>query len=599
MFANIANLPQNLVFFSEENVRNHTNYQKALLIASIQGKIFTLGAKFQPLLPRIIVFFVLPVVIFCGMTGCGSRQSTSGYKILRYNESAGINSLDPAFSGRVENIWAIQQIFNGLVQADSAMNIKPCLAHKWDIAANQLEYTFYLRRDVFFHSNACFGDKKARKMVASDLVYSLNRIADPSTASSGAWTVSPIARNEKGELKIESVGDSILKIFLKEPFSPFLKILATPYCSVIPKEAIQYYGNDFRKNPVGTGPFFLQTWKEGEKLILRKNPVYFEQINGKPLPYLDAVVFSFLKDKQTAFLEFIKGNFDFISGVDGSYKDELLNASGTLRAKYHGKVMLKKTPYLKTDYLGFYLGNKQSGTLPEAYRNKLVRQAISLGIDRKKMIRYLRNNIGMAAGGSILPPVLQAHQNHKKEVLGYDPAKAKRLLEQAGFKDGKGLPELPLVTSPVYQDLCEFIQKQLEEIGIPVKTEIMMPAINTEMIAAGKAGFFRKSWIADYPDAENYFLLFLEKNFAPDGPNYAHFKNENFEKCYRKMLQENNVSRREILIRQADSLLQDEMPVIPLYYDEVVYFIRPQIQFLNPNAQNFPQFKYVDKPADE
>lgn len=306
-----------------------------------------------------------------------------------------------------------------------------------------------------------------------------------------------------------------------------------------------------------------------------------------------------MKDKQTAFLEFIKGNFDFISGVDGSYKDELLNAGGALRSKYHGKVILKKTPYLKTDYLGFYLGKEHPETLPEPYRSKWVRQAISLGIDREKMIRYLRNNIGLAANGSILPPVLQTDLKLERQKNYYNPEKAKLLLEKAGYKNGQGLPELKLVTSPVYQDLCEFIQKQLEEIGIPVKTEVMMPAINTEMIAAGKAGFFRKSWIADYPDAENYFLLFLEKNFAPDGPNYAHFKNENFEKWYRQMLQENNPESRENLIRKADSLLQEEMPVIPLYYDEVVYFLQPELQHLNPNAQNFPQFKYVDKPADE
>lgn len=534
-----------------------------------------------------------------GISGCHQEQSTSGYKILRYNESAGINSLDPASSGRVENIWAIQQIFNGLVQADSLMHIKPCLAERWEISSDQLEYTFYLRRDVYFHENACFGQRKTRKLVAADILYSFNRIADPATASSGAWTVSPIARDENGSLTMLSIGDSIVSIKLKEPFSPFLKILATPYCSVLPKEAIDYYGKDFRKNPVGTGPFFMQTWKEGEKLILRKNKLYFEKTKGKSLPYLDAVVFSFLKDKQTAFLEFIKGNFDFISGVDGSYKDELLNAGGALRSKYHRKVILKKTPYLKTDYLGFYLGNEHPETLPEPYRNKWVRQAISLGIDREKMIRYLRNNIGLAANGSILPPVLQTDLKHERQKNYYNPEKAKLLLEKAGYKNGKGLPELKLVTSPVYQDLCEFIQKQLEEIGIPVKTEVMMPAINTEMIAAGKAGFFRKSWIADYPDAENYFLLFLEKNFAPDGPNYAHFKNENFEKWYRQMLQENNPESRENLIRKADSLLQEEMPVIPLYYDEVVYFLQPELLHLNPNAQNFPQFKYVDKPADE
>lgn len=556
------------------------------------------GSINQPLvlvLKRLSLLFSLLML----MTACSERQSTSGFKILRYNESAGINSLDPANASRVENIWAIQQIFNGLVQTDSLMNIIPCLATRWEISANQLEYTFHLRKGVNFHESECFGPQKKRELKAADVIYSLNRIADPATASSGAWTVAPIERNANGRLKIENHGDSILTIFLNQAFSPFLKILATPYCSVIPQEAIEFYGKDFRKHPVGTGPFYLKTWKEGEKLILRKNESYFEKLNGKSLPLLDAVVFSFLKDKQTAFLEFVKGNFDFISGVDGSFKDELLNASGELRSKYKQSVVLKKTPYLKTDYLGFYLGNENPETLKDPYRNKMVRQAISLGIDREKMIRYLRNNIGKASEGSILPPVLQSKAKHKTPQGAYNPKRAKELLEEAGYKNGKGLPELKLVTSSAYQDLCEYIQKQLEEIGIPVKTEVMMPAINTEMIAAGKAGFFRKSWIADYPDAENYFLLFLAKNKAPDGPNYSHFNNPEFETLYQKLLLKEEAESKEVMIAAADSILQEEMPVIPLYYDEVVYFVKPSVKFLSPNAQNFPAFKYVDKPADE
>lgn len=539
------------------------------------------------------------LILILLISACGKDQSTAGYKILRYNESAGINSLDPANASRVENIWAIQQIFNGLVQADSQMQIRPCLAEKWEIAENKLEYTFHLKKGIYFHSNPCFKPSGKKEMTAMDVLFSLNRIADPATASSGAWTVAPIERRSDGSLRMEAIGKYTVKIFLKKPFSPFLKILATPYCSVIPAEAIEFYGKEFRKNPVGTGPFYLKTWKEGEKLILLKNENYFEQWNGKKLPLLDAVVFSFLKDKQTAFLEFVKGNFDFISGVDGSYKDELLNASGELRAKYKQGVVLKKTPYLKTDYLGFYLGSENAETLPAAYKNKLVRQAIFHGIDREKLIRYLRNNIGKASEGSILPPVLRKQNLRAAKHSAYDQQRAKQLLEQAGFKNGKGLPELKLVTSSAYQDICEYIQKQLEEIGIPIKTEVMMPAINTEMIASGKAGFYRKSWIADYPDAENFYLLFLSQNKSPDGPNYSHFSKQEFENIYLQLLLKEEGENKEELIAAADSLLLDEMPVIPLYYDEVVYFIKPYVKNLSPNAQNFPSFKYVDKPADE
>ncbi len=133
------------------------------------------------------------------------------------------------------------------------------------------------------------------------------------------------------------------------------------YASVVPKEVVENPEIDFRSNPIGTGPFQFKLWEENVKLVLRKNPLYFEKdAEGKSLPYLEAVAITFLPDKQSGFLQFIQGKLDFISGLDPSYKDEILTQRGTLQDKYKNEVNLITGPYLNTEYLGFRFAGTKS-----------------------------------------------------------------------------------------------------------------------------------------------------------------------------------------------------------------------------------------------
>ncbi|NTW23400.1 MAG: ABC transporter substrate-binding protein, partial [Lentimicrobium sp.] len=231
-------------------------------------------------------------------------RDIEGKTVFRYNETAGITSLDPAFARNQANIWAVNQLFNGLVQLDSALMIQPCIAKSWSVSPDGKTYTFFLRNDVSFHDHFLFQNGKGRKVTAKDFVFSLQRLADKSVASPGAWVMGPVAI-ENGKPAITSVDDTTLVIRLNNAFPPFLGMLSMQYCFVVPKEAISYFKTDFRSNPVGTGPFRFKLWKEGVKLVMLKNSNYFETENGKRLPYLDAVAVSFIIDKQTAFLEFI------------------------------------------------------------------------------------------------------------------------------------------------------------------------------------------------------------------------------------------------------------------------------------------------------
>ncbi|RLD55602.1 MAG: ABC transporter substrate-binding protein, partial [Bacteroidetes bacterium] len=517
--------------------------------------------------------------------------------VFRYNESKGIATLDPAFAKNQTVIWPINQLFNGLVQMNDSLKVMPCIAKNWEISNKGRLYTFYLRNDVYFHDNKIFKSAKGRRVVASDFVYSLNRIQDNKTASPGAWIFDKLDKNQDNNfIGLKAVNDSVLQIYLKDPFPAFLGLLTMQYCSVVPKEIVEYYGRDFRSHPVGTGPFKFKIWKEGEKLVLVKNKNYFEtDVDGNKLPYLDAVAITFINDKQSEFLEFVQGNIDFLSGIHASYKDELITRGGKLNPKYRNKFNMSTQAYLNTEYLGILSDDSLAIVKKSPLKNKLIRQAINYGFDRRKMMTYLRNNIGTPATSGFVPKGLPSFSATKVKGYEFNPDKARKLLLKAGFPNGKGLPEITLMTTSDYLDICEYIQHQLSLIGINVNIDISTGASFRDMVANSKLIFFRGSWIADYPDAENYLALFYSKNFSPKGPNYTHFKSEEYDKLYELAMNEQDENIRIKYYRKMDKIIIDEAVVVPLYYDEVVRFTQKNIVNMGSNPMNLLILKKVKK----
>jgi peptide/nickel transport system substrate-binding protein len=510
--------------------------------------------------------------------------------VFRYNESKGISTLDPAFAKSQTIIWPVSQIFNGLVQMDRNTSIQPCIASDWEISNDGRTYIFNLRNDVVFHKSSVF-EKGTRKVVAHDFVYSLKRLFDAKTASPGAWVMNYLDKDtlDNGLL---AQNDSVLVIQLKQAFPGFLGILTMAYCSVVPEEVVEYYGKNFRNHPIGTGPFYMKKWREGEKLVLRKNNNYFEKDDvGNPLPKLEAIAISFVSDKQSEFLEFSKGNIDFISGVHNSYKDELLSRSGNLQTKYQDQINISKAPYLNTEYLGF-LVKSEMGTVS----NKYLRKAINFGFDRVKMLSYLRNNIGTAAQQGFIPKGLLAFDEDRKGYV-YNKDSALYYLDLAGFPKGKNIPEITLTTTSDYVDLCEYIQHELSDLGFKIAIDISSGATFRDQVATSKLDFFRGSWIADYPDAENYLSLFYSKNFSPNGPNYTHFENLEYDNLYESSLKEVNDSIRRVLYGKMDMILIEEAPVVPLFYDEIIRFSRKNVRNFETNAMNMLFLKDVYKES--
>ncbi|PTX62867.1 peptide/nickel transport system substrate-binding protein [Kordia periserrulae] len=531
-----------------------------------------------------LIFKQLPfLVIILIVVSCQQKQSENrDHLVFRYNEHANITSLDPAFAKDQRNIWAVHQLFNGLVEMDNELNVIPAIAKSWNVSEDALTYTFTLRDDVQFHKHELFGKDSTRIVTAHDFEYSFGRILDDKLASSGRWIF-------KSVQNFKAIDKTTFQIQLKQPFPAFLSLLTMKYCSVVPKEIVEHYGNDFRANPIGTGPFQFKIWEENTKLVLRRNPNYFEKDDkGNKLPYLEAVAITFLPDKQSEFLQFVQGNIDFLNSLDPSYQDEILNAAGQLRKKYTTDINLISGPYLNTEYLGIYIGDSSNVS-----SHHLLRKAMNYSFDRKKMITYLRSGIGTPAIHGFIPKGLPGFDNI--EGFTYQPERAKELVKNYIKETGNSNPEVSITTNGQYLNFCEYIQRELEKIDIKASVNVIPASTLRELRSKGELPIFRASWIADYPDAENYLSLFYSKNFTPNGPNYTHFKNAQFDTWYETALRETNALNRAKLYTKMDSLLISEAPLIPLYYDQVVRFTQNNVQGLGINALNLLELKRVRK----
>ncbi|AXO79794.1 ABC transporter substrate-binding protein [Olleya aquimaris] len=529
-----------------------------------------------------INYFILLAFISSILSCTNQEKNNKDHLVFRYNEHKNIGSLDPAFAKDNADIWAVNQLFNGLVQMDDSLLVKPSIAKRWTISENALQYRFVLRDDVYFHKHKLFKKDSTRIVTAYDFEYSFNRILDPKIASSGRWIFNKIKH-------FEAVNDSVFNITLKQPFPAFLGLLTMKYCSVVPKEITEHYGTDFRANPIGTGPFKFKRWEENVKLVFRKNNQYFEtDAKGETLPYLEAVAITFLPDKQSEYMQFIQGNLDFLNSLDASYQDDILTTKGNLRDKYANTIDLIRGPYLNTEYLAFFMESELN-----EIQSKRIREAVNYGFDKQKMMTYLRNGIGIPATGGFIPKGLPGYSS----TIGYtyQPEKAKQLIEDYKTQTGNNNPEITITTTSNYLNFCEYIQRELTKIGLTVNVDVIPASTLKEGKANGKLDLFRASWVADYPDAQNYLSLFYSENFAPNGPNYTHFYNTKFDSLYKASFLENDIKKRTQSYTTMDSLVLSNSPIVPLYYDEVIRFAQKNVSGLSSNPINLLEIKHVKK----
>lgn len=534
--------------------------------------------KYKSISNKTNIGFLIIILFGILLSSC-EKESDIENNIFKYNEYSNISSLDPAFSSTLRNIWPVNQIFNGLVQLDKNLEIKGDIASSWTISEDKRTYTFKIRQDVYFHNSELFGKNLTRKVKAKDFEYSFKRLIDNKIASPGYW----VFNNVKD---FKAINDSIFQIELKKEFDPFLGILSMKYCSVVPHEIVTVLGDKFSKKPIGTGPFKFKKWDENVKLVLSKNKNYFEHDSlGQKLPYLDGIAISFIPDKKSEFMELLSGRLDMVSSPENSIIDQIFDYKGDLKPRFSSNYNLLKSPYLNTEYIGFNIQNNIK-------KDTLLRYAINSGIDRKKMMQYLRKNIGYPAESGIVPNGL--NNSFYLPRYNYDPDLSKKLISI--YKSNNDIDEIniTIVSDSQYLDILEFIQSELEKIGVQVQIEITPPSILRQGKATGKFDAFRASWIADYPHVENYFSLFYSKNHTPKGPNYTFFSDRNFDELYELIGNKKSISYEKIS-NDLENIIRRYSPIIPLYYDMSVRIVPKNISGLEANAINQLNLKRVVK----
>ena len=510
-----------------------------------------------------------------------NTDTTPVHKVFKLNLSTQLTSLDPAFAKNLNNIWAVQQVFNGLVELDENLGIRPSIAKRWVVSENGLEYTFILRDDVFFHKDDCFKEG-TRRVVAEDVVYSLSRLIDPELASPGAWLFNGKVAEDTPFLAID---DTTFVMKLKSPFLPMLGILSMQYCSIVPEEAVLHYGDDFRAHPIGTGPFKFKRWIENQALFLSRNDTYFKE----GLPHLEGVKIQFIPDKKIAFLELLNGKLDYVKGLESSFINELLTRDGALQDDKKSILQYRKSPYLNMEYIGI---NLEACPPDSPLRKKKVRQALNYGLDRSLMLSALRNNVGKAADAGFIPRGLPAHDPKQVSGFSYSPKKAAELMAEAGYPGGEGMPLITIFTNKDYLDLTTYAVKQWERIGFKIKIDVMENALLRDGMRKSQIPFFRASWIADYPEAENFLCVFYGDNPAP--PNYTRFSNQAFNQLYEKSVEEVNDSIRYNMYQEMDKILLEEAPVVFLFYDETANFYSARVQNISNDAINNLRLENVE-----
>jgi len=524
---------------------------------------------------------------------------------LKLNSVENYTTLFPATITDVYSQHITTQIFEGLLKYNQkTLEIEPCLAEDYEIDSSNKIYTFNLRKGVKYHDNDCFEDGKGREVKAADFKYVFEFLCSNHDLNKSQYFIQDYIKggNEYASGKVESlegvrvISDYQLQIELTEPFSGFTNILTLCQTGVFPKEAFDKYGNDIKENPVGCGPYQLESI--GEHLILSKNESYWKKDEfGNQLPFISKIDISFEGNKSTELASFNNEELDFVWGVP---VEEIPNIMGTLDEAMEGKnreFELQSVNSLQIQYFGF------NSTHP-AFTNVKVRQAFNYAINRDTIVNNILEGEGIIANGGIVP-AMQGYPNENVKGYSYDPKLAKKLLAEAGYPNGKNFPEITLAfntAGQVKELLAKTIQNQIyKNLGITINlVESNTQDINDNR-ENGKSHFWRYGWIADYPDPSNFLAQFHSKYIIEgeeNSINYCRYSNPEFDKYLDLAMGEIDEDKRMNYYAQAEQILIQDAIVMPIYYASEIRLINPELKNFSINEIEFRDYSvayFIDK----
>jgi len=556
-----------------------------------------------------ILLIALAILSF-QFTSCRKAEINSP-TLFRLNFPLGLETLEPVMSNSPQTIWVLMNVMEGLVSYNQQNQIVPQIAKEWKVSDDGLLYTFVLNTDVRFHNDPCFPDSKGRKVTSMDFKYCLERVNDPATKTRGLWVFRDKIKGAKEyyEYKakksnvdmdeisgIKAPNDSTLTIELIDPFAPFLSLLTMSYALVYPKEAVEFYEDNFSVHPVGTGPFMFKEWQLDKQLTLTKNPEYHEKDSaGNNLPYLNDVEITFTKSQETEFLDFLNGKYDYHE-PSSEIIDAITDENGNMIDKNKNDYVLVKQPWLNTVYLIMIQNdNLPAGISSPFLNNKKLRQALNYAIDKERIVRFVLKNRGHAAYNGPLPVGMPGYDS---SIIGYkyNLNKAKELLAEAGYPNGKGLTlTLYISNDELQKNIAISIQEQMKDIGIDFKLEQMLQATLNTQQQQGELAFTRGNWGADYFDPENFMSLFYSKNVVPFGPNKTGYSNPEIDRLYEKSIRITDFEERKKIYNEMERIVVEDAAWIYLYYNQKHYLLRNNVIGFFLDGLNNLVLKYTKK----
>ena len=538
---------------------------------------------------KISIMFLTLMSLFLGCT----KKVDVNDKTLTIAVPQKVKGLDPIYADDRYSSNEVARIYEGLLEYHylrRPYTLVPNLAESLpEVSKDGLTYTFKIKKGVLFQDDKAFPDGKGREMTAHDFVYSLKRLADPKLQSTGWWIIDgkirglnewrnkyaeqPTVNYDEVVEGMKAVDSHTLQFTLINPFPQFLYSLAMPFTFVVAKEVVEFYGKEFLNHPVGTGPFMLPVFGQTNRIVYTKNPTFrtklyptdasedfsgtgFLDDAGKQLPLVDKVIVDIIVEDQPRWLQFLKGNLDYVSIPKDNF-DTAVTPSKDLSPDLKEKgILMDISPSLDVTYIAFNHDNK-------VFQNVKLRRAMMLAYDIGRSNGLFYNNTSLPAH-SVIPPGIAGHiSDYKNPYRGPDLEKAKKLLAEAGYPNGKGLPEITYdcPTSTVSRQMGEFFRDQMSQLGITVNViqnqwpELQRKINNRTVMTYGIA------WGADYPDAENFLQLLYGPNKSP-GANGAGYDNPEMNRLYKVASVMQDSPERTALYEKMYRMAAEEVPWI-------------------------------------
>ncbi|MGA2285450.1 MAG: peptide ABC transporter substrate-binding protein [Dehalococcoidia bacterium] len=519
----------------------------------------------------------------CGGGGGNSSQSTDNGTSSPSSASGPSGStlrltgtdpltLDPAIATDAVSAGYIVEIFGGLVTLDKDLKVQPDIAKSWDISSDGTVYTFHLRNDVVFQQTG-------RQVTAADFKYSMERAADPATASTVADAylgdivgVKDMLNNGAKSISgIEVVDDFTLRITIDAAKPYFIDKMACPTAFVVDRTQIEADPKNWSEKPNGTGPFQVKDWKLGESLTLEANPNYHLGV-----PAVKTV--QFLLSGGSELTMYQDDEVD-VAGISATDIDRVRDPSDPLHSEY------QQANEMSIGYIGF---NVQKAPFDDIK----VRQAFALAIDRQKIVDVvLKDMVAVATG--VMPPGVPGYTSTVTPQQ-YDPAQAKQLLSESKYGGASGLPQITITEvgagASAGNDVQAIVEMWRQNLGVDVQIQQTEQATFWQDLDKGQYQMFTVGWVMDYPDPEDVLdLLFYSQSHQ----NSSHYSNPDVDKLLLQARTEPDTTKRMALYQQAEQIIVGDMPWIPLYNPQDNVVVKPYVKNFSLPPIVMPYLRYV------